>query len=181
MNQHRDNALTRSLPPIPSRRDVLRGLAGAGLGFGAARLPAIVAARKPRKKGKKARPNAFGCLDVGDRCRNASQCCSGICQGKNGKRRCKAHDAGGCEADTRPAICNVASGACTTSLGQPGRCATTTGKAGYCHDDLLCFACRTDADCPARTNAGPRAACIRCADCPETGGLACAVFDGSLG
>lgn len=178
MNRHRADLSNRSLTQAPSRRDLLRGLAGAGLGFGAARLPAIVAARKPRKKAK---PNAFGCLDVGDRCRNARQCCSGICQGKNGKRRCKTHDAGGCKPDTRPAICNVTPGECTTSLGQPGRCATTTGKAGYCHDDLVCFACRTDADCPARTNAGPRAACIRCADCPETGGLACAVFDGSLG
>lgn len=32
-----------------------------------------------------------------------------------------------------------------------------------------------------QTNAGPRAACIRCADCLETDSLACAVFDGTLG
>ena len=137
--------------------------------------------RKPRKNRQRLERNQFGCVDVGGVCRDASHCCSGICEGKKRKRRCRPHDAGGCEVEAQPAICTGVFGACTTSAGLPGRCATTTGKAGYCHDDILCFACKTDLDCPAMTNAGPGAACVRCADCPETGGLACAVFDGSLG
>ncbi len=48
-------ALTRSLTAAPSRRDVLRGLAGAGLGLGAARWPNRAAAKKgkPKPKSKK--------------------------------------------------------------------------------------------------------------------------------
>jgi hypothetical protein len=55
--------------------------------------------RKPRKrKQRAAAPNAFGCIDVGDLCQNDGQCCSGICDGKKGKRTCRAHDAGTCTA-----------------------------------------------------------------------------------
>src|SRR5215217_6836958 len=45
--------MTQALGRLPSRRDVLRSLAGAGLGLGALRLPGIAAAKKKRKKRKK--------------------------------------------------------------------------------------------------------------------------------
>ncbi|MGH2617078.1 MAG: hypothetical protein ACRDJC_17740, partial [Thermomicrobiales bacterium] len=102
MDQHRLTVVTRTLTSLPSRRDVLRGLFGAGLGLAAIRLPNVAAAKKKRRKVKKARPNAFGCLEVGDPCKTADQCCSGICQGKKPKKgkkdksKCIAHNVGEC-------------------------------------------------------------------------------------
>jgi hypothetical protein len=162
VNKNRFDSLTRSSGGVPSRRILLRGLAGAGLGLGVARLPQAVAAKKRRKQ--KVKFNAFGCVDVGKSCRNASQCCSGICEGKRGKRKCRAHDGGtGC----RPGLIEDGCGgdvdvACTTSTGQVGICNTTTGNAEYC---IAIGAgggdCKKDADC--RLLCGTDAAsCIRC-------------------
>jgi hypothetical protein len=163
VNQNRFDGLTRSLTSVPSRRDVLRGLAAAVVGVGAARVPGVVAARKTRKP-KSPKPNEFGCLDVGDRCKTAGQCCSGICKGKRGKRRCRAHDSGGCKAGKYPTVCGGMDVACTTSRGKPGLCVTTTGNAGYCMATSLPYACRTDSDCRSTPGGilGPRAACYRC-------------------
>ncbi len=103
--------MTRALGRIPSRRDVLRSLAGAGIGISALGLPGIVDAKKHRKKkGKKKRKtepqpqlpplvfNQFGCIEVGQPCRGDSAlCCSGICQGAAPNRR-----AAGCQPLRRP-------------------------------------------------------------------------------
>ncbi|MGH2615127.1 MAG: hypothetical protein ACRDJC_07805 [Thermomicrobiales bacterium] len=48
MNQNHVAVVTRSFTRFPSRRDVLRGLAGAGFGLGAVQLPDAVAAKKKR-------------------------------------------------------------------------------------------------------------------------------------
>src|SRR5262245_47150653 len=82
--------LTRALAAAASRRRLLCGFAVFGLVAGPA---SDVATAKKRKK-KRVKRNAFGCVNVGDFCQNANQCCSGICQGKKGKKRCQAHDAG---------------------------------------------------------------------------------------
>ena len=54
MDTKRNDAITRSLTVLPSRRDVLPGLAGAGLGLAALlgwpRGESDVAAKKKRKK-----------------------------------------------------------------------------------------------------------------------------------
>jgi hypothetical protein len=181
VDHNRFTVSIRSVSGVPSRRDLLRGLAGAGLGLGATRLPHVAAAKKKRRsKKQKARPNAFGCLSVGVACKNADQCCSGICEGKNGKRSCRAHDTGGCKPGVRDTTC-AASGTdmpCTTSAGaREGRCNTTTGNAGYCAVTRDCFECRTDMEC--QEFCGPGAACIPCADCPDTGGTSCATADGT--
>ena len=52
VDQHRLATLTRTLTSIPSRRDELRGLLGAGIGFGAHRLSDTTKAKKKRKKKK---------------------------------------------------------------------------------------------------------------------------------
>jgi hypothetical protein len=176
VDEHRMFALTRSLTSVPSRRDVLRGLAGIGLGLGVVRFPGAAEAKSKKRrknKAKKPRPNQYGCLSVGARCKNADQCCSGICEGK----KCRAHDTGACAAGTHPAGCGGASTvSCTTSLGKAGVCGTTTGKAGYCFASGQCFACTTDAECQVAEDGkyGPRAACVRCAlECATTGGTAC--------
>jgi hypothetical protein len=181
MDQSRFDALTRVLSDVFSRRRVLRGVAAAGLGLAAARRHEFAHANKKRVSSpKKQKPNAFGCLSVGDACRRAGQCCSGLCQGKKGRRKCRAHDTGNCLAGEHPGECLGANVACITSLGKQGVCATTTGNAAYCTSSFIeCFNCKTDADCQAVDGGalGPRAACIRCADCGEINGTACAAPD----
>ncbi len=50
MNQTRFDALRRTLTSLPSRRDVVLSLAGAGFGLGALALPDITEAKKKRRK-----------------------------------------------------------------------------------------------------------------------------------
>ena len=178
MDENRFAVATQSLTSVPSRRDVLRGLAGAALGLGVARLPDPVAAKKnrKRKKPKPPRPNAYGCLNVGAACRNAEQCCSGVCEGKT----CRAHQEG---------ICRVDYDLCTTGAahvcGVDGNgdlrcvCVLTTGNAPFCGDfssPTACRDCSKDTDCEEEFGAG--AACVVnrgiCeGNCAETGGTAC--------
>ena len=128
-----------------------------------------------KKSGRSPKANAFGCLNVGQRCRgNDTLCCSGICEGmqpKHGKKdksRCAAHDTGGCLAAQGEAF-RTDSGetaACTTATGQTGVCGKTTGNAGFCAATIACADCRKDADC--RDTFGSRAACVVCAECNGT-------------
>jgi hypothetical protein len=164
----RFDRLTRTASAMFSRR----GMAST-LGLAAIALSGSAAAKKKRKKKKKITRNSFGCVDVGKFCKNAGQCCSGICQGKKGKKRCQAHDTGivlngggGCTV----AQDSCGAGAdtfCTTSAGEEGRCFRTTGNAGYCIASGDCFPCTKDADCVPFC--GPGAACIAC----DTSGTDC--------
>lgn len=152
--ENRFERMMRVLTAIPSRRDVLRGLTGMGLGLTAARLPAGADARKKRKgTKKKPRPNRFGCFGVGDRCKRADQCCSGICDGKKGKRRCRAHDTGTCKQGG-PEICSIdPPPALTCNNGAECRCFRTTAGSIACakfiNRELNCADCARDADCAA--------------------------------
>jgi hypothetical protein len=160
MNQHRVPTLSRSLASIPSRRDVLRGLVGAVFGLGVGRVPDFAEAKKKKgkkKRPKKAKPNAYACLSVGVECKNAGQCCSGICQGK----KCRAHDTGTCGQDLQ--------GWCLVGAAEDGarhicnnnqlcRCHRTTAGSVFCADffpsddpgvDPRCVDCQKDADCLA--------------------------------
>jgi hypothetical protein len=155
-----------------SRRGLWGIATGAALGA-VARLPITADAKKKRKRKKtpKLKLNAFGCVNVGGFCKNGGQCCSGICQGKKGKKKCQAHDASTCVVGQISTECGAAEDvACTTSSGGEGTCTTTTGNAAYCFADGDCFPCKKDADCQAFC--GPQAACIPCVDdCAE--GSAC--------
>ena len=95
MDQTSFNVVTRILSHLPTRRAVLRGLAGAGLGFNSLRLSQAVEAKKKHKKRNKrtkhtkTQPvlNQYGCLDVGQPCKgDSTRCCSGICAGKKPKK-----------------------------------------------------------------------------------------------
>jgi hypothetical protein len=175
---HRFVILPRAMTGYPSRRNVLRGLVGAGLGLGGARLPEGTAARKKRKR--KVRRNAFGCVNVGDSCKNARQCCSGICKGKQGRKTCRAHNVDVCRAGQREDSCGGATAPCAANGIPGGFCATTTGNAGYCRGDITCSPCTKDVECVSACGVsacGVSAACIRCeAGCPDTGGTACVGF-----
>jgi hypothetical protein len=136
----------------PSRRDVLRGLAGVGLAAGLVPHRDPASAGKSRNRGKKPKPNQYGCLSYGKACKRAGQCCSGICDGKKGRKKCRAHDAGTCEQggldycasiNGQQTLCNNA-GLCA--------CMRTTGDSNACVSLLSpseCADCKTDADCEA--------------------------------
>jgi hypothetical protein len=162
VDSDRFDLLTRAVPAILSRRS----LAGA-LGLGTLALPILAEARKKHKKRKKIKRNAFGCVNVGGLCRRSGQCCSGICQGKKGKKKCQPHDSGACQAGQIDIYC--AGGThfpCTTSNGLPGSCYTTTGQAGYCAYAVgICVTptCANDADC--RADFGDSGACVVCPNC----------------
>jgi hypothetical protein len=143
MNQHSIPALARVLTFIPSRRDVLRSLAGAAVGLTVLHAPDTGEAKKNRKhkpRKPKLRRNEFGCVDVGGNCLgNSANCCSGICEGKKPKKGkkdssvCVAHDTAGiCFADTDTSTvgmnvpCHADNDLCF--------CVRTTGNAGFCGD-----------------------------------------------
>jgi hypothetical protein len=156
MDFERFDLLTRSVSTLLSRR-VLAGV----LGVAACTFPSVSEAKKHERARKKKRVkfNDFGCVNVGNACKNGSQCCSGICQGKRGKKRCRAHDASTCAGQDS---CAGETTMCTTTDGVAGACFVTTGNAAHCSASGLCFACKTDADCAPICGAG--AACIVCED-----------------
>ncbi len=142
----------------------------AGLG-GASPFSADTAEGKNRKrrKRKKPKPNDFGCLNVGQACGGQdSRCCSGICagkkpkKGKNDKRRCVAHNVGGCTLDR--SVCFIPTptvALCSTTA----LCMTTTGNAPFCAENkdfnqqVNCHPCGKDTDCEA-LGFGAGAACV---------------------
>lgn len=165
MDHGRFDQITRFVAKSLSRRT----LAGA---LGLAPLGLASVARGKKKNKKKAKKNEFGCVDVGKFCKNAGQCCSGICEGKKDKKKCQAHNESTCVNGQSEVGCGGTTVQCKTPSGDDGQCNTTTGKAGYCTADGNCFACRKDADCIAQC--GANAACIRCpTNCAVSGGFAC--------
>jgi hypothetical protein len=186
MDQHRFDDLTRSLSGIPTRRRVVGGALAIWVGSILTAPGSFTEARKKRKRKRQrqtlGKPNAFGCINVGDFCASADQCCSGICDGPPRSRTCRAHDSGTCQPGIHPSGCGGTEVACTTSLGKPGRCGTTTGNAGYCLNAGECYACKTDRDCQTAAGGvlGPQAACGPCATCTSTGGTMCFFLTGDI-
>ena len=163
MDRDRFDHLARSLATLLTRRR----LAGV-FGLGALALPGLIGAKKrhKQKRKKKIKRNDFGCVNVGKFCKRNGQCCSGICRGKKSKKKCKAHDTGGCQAALHEADCGGVDVPCVTSTGEEGVCDATTGKAPYCTRRGDCFACSKDADCAPFC--GPQGACIICSGCGST-------------
>lgn len=179
MDHDRFDQFARALSHGPSRRTLagFLGLGALGLAGGGQIEHAWGKKKKHKKKVKK---NTFGCVDAGKYCKNAGQCCSGICKGKKGKKKCQAHGESTCTGDQAATGCGGPTAVCQTPSGDTGDCRTTTGNAGYCVGAGRCQACTKDADCVARC--GADAACIQCTTCGETGGTACAgPEDGSCG
>jgi hypothetical protein len=166
MDGSRFDKLTRSLARVSDRRRIFAGAATGLLAHVGPGLSRAAGARQ--RKGKKRKRqvlafNEFGCVNVGGTCRGKnSVCCSGRCQGSKPKpgmpdrRRCVAHDTGGCTKTDR--VCP--SVPCTTSIGHAGGCATTTGNAPYCADVVTTIPCNKDADC--EQYCGSLAACHVC-------------------
>ena len=190
MDAGRFDTLVRSLSSAGSRRTILGTVMAGSLGMvGIARTEA----KKAKRKKKPLPFNAFGCLNVGAKCRGkAALCCSGICQGKkpkNGKKdksKCVAHNTGNC---TPPRDVCLTNSITVSECDSGGICTATTGKAAFCASftgggAASCRACRTDPDCEALGFA-PGSACViltggacnapgsNCAGVNDSSGTAC--------
>jgi hypothetical protein len=168
MDDRRFDALARSLTRTSERRSLLRGVAATTLALAVTRISGVsgtVAARHKKKHKKKTKlvRNAFGCVDVGGKCRgNDANCCSGICQGKKPKKgkpdksHCVAHNVLGCQVDQD--ACVEFPAPCGTN----GFCYRTTGNASFCGGGggSCVVECSNDADCAESW--GPGSACIVC-------------------
>lgn len=151
MDGSRFDGFTRSL--TASRRSLVAGaLAHAGGWLSANSIDARRKRKHKKKKHKpKAEPNEYGCLEVGDPCSNADQCCSSICEGKQGKQTCRAHETGTCKQDG-PQICVIDPPlALTCNNDDTCRCFGTTAGSIACtrHQVESCANCQKDADCAA--------------------------------
>lgn len=168
-----------------TRRTALGAMLG-GVGAGHA-LDGEAKNRNKRRKRRKRKnqnqnkntavANAFGCLNVGDRCDDTDlQCCSGVCQkepggkGKSQQSFCVAHGEGSCRADQDACVNGDAS---ANQYDVNGICFRTTGQAGFCGrgESGDCFTCRTDVECEALS--GPGSACVVCSECEAAGGTGC--------
>src|SRR4051794_24025738 len=128
MDAGRFDVLTRSLAVFPSRRDVLRGLAGGGLGFSIVRPPDGTEAKHKRKKKQKKEtpqtpsPPATTCTP---------RCGRKVC----GDDRCGG-SCGSCAAGQ-----SCISGTCCTpepvATTCAGRCGTVT-TIKTCHQPVAC-------------------------------------------
>jgi hypothetical protein len=145
-----------------SRRALLAAVLAATIGQRFAFTSDARKKGKRKKKEKKVKPNEFGCLEIGDPCQNAGQCCSGVCDGKKGKRNCRAHGTGTCEQGA-PGFCEAGvSGICDNATNC--FCSRTTAGSNFCGDILFasgtnCADCKKDADCEAQ-GFPPGSACV---------------------
>jgi hypothetical protein len=137
------DAVVQRASLVSSRRLLLTGVAGSALGALAVTLGFAGAGA-----------THFPCRHVGNRCKRASQCCSGICK----RHKCRAHDTDICKAgqDTcasGPISCGDDSAICF--------CLVTTGKASFCAlNNATPSTCTRDEECV--TAKGEGAACIVC-------------------
>lgn len=145
-SQHFDE-LMRTL--AQSRRSLVAGALTAAAGLLGIQA-ATARRRKPRKP--RAQPNEFGCVDAGKPCQNNGSCCSGVCKGKKGRKRCQAHHTGTCKQggaghclESSVETCNDRTDcACVRTTSGSDVCVQTAPSGfDYCAD------CARDTDCEA--------------------------------
>jgi hypothetical protein len=147
MDERLFDALARSFATPRPRRSALRFLTGGALAgiLGGRRLADVKAA-----KGR--------CKRIGKPCKRSRQCCSGICSGRKGRKKCREHDVGTCPAGSNSCELGVRI-ACNGD--ESCGCFGTRGGGRFCGNGELfaCVACTRDAECTAR-GFPPGSACI---------------------
>jgi hypothetical protein len=116
MDQHHPPAWTHLVTTRPSRRDILRGLAGAGLGLGKVRWPSPVEAKKKLKRKKK-------CAKAGQTSKKKKRCCRGLVKDATGR----------CAQPCTPTSCTATS-LCVDRVCQP---CDVCQPAGACRHDTV--------------------------------------------
>lgn len=166
------------------RRSLLGGSLALATGWlGVSAIDAKKKRKHKKRKAKKAKPNEFGCLELGDPCQSEDQCCSGICEGKKGKKTCRAHDTGTCD-QTAVGYCEAENPNLTVCNGGNCLCFATTAGSNVCTNNVTCTDCKRDADClalgfPRGSACAPVGGDLACdVLCPETG-MACIAPCGS--
>jgi hypothetical protein len=146
LDHTRFDDLTRLLASDASRRSIVCGLGAAALGFslGIATVREVAAGKKN-----------------GKRCKKAKDCCSGTCQGKKGKKKCK--NTAGARGCTIEDVCGAAI-QCPDVPGEASCVVTRVGKPFWTNLGE-CVACDSDADCAVLA---PGAKCV---DCPDECGV----------
>lgn len=151
MDQHRFDALLMRLTKEPrSRRLALRlvvstVLAGA-LAGGGARLAAAA------------------CKQNGRPCDGGNQCCSGVCRGKRGRKKCRpAPGQGSCTIAKDTCKVGGVVGACASGGGEGCACLRRPSGAAFCAD-LTTIDCLPCAQCPTGTTCvrAPFNSCSTC-------------------
>ena len=143
--------LARTFGQFRSRRQALRGPAGAALGGLLARFRADGAGAQG------------ACLENGQRCGGErGTWCSGLCKRKSGSRRKL------CQPAVGQGTCTVEQDGCvdgSTCNGDPinCRCSITTRGHSFCRSGSVCMACKQDAECEGAM--GPGSKCVRCPGC----------------
>jgi hypothetical protein len=146
MDQHFFSTWTRSLRGVPSRRDVVRSLAGAGLGLGALRL-SDAASAKNKKKGKKKRKKKVqqrctpNCTDR--TCGNDG--CGGSCGACGTNQVCRGGTC--CVPESRGATCAGRCGTRINNCGQPVACATCAAGQTCLSNGSCAIVCAGQPDC----------------------------------
>lgn len=147
MDQPRVDQLARHLAAGSSRRRALRVLAAGALG------PLLGFAGEPAK--------AEACLRDGKVCKRGSQCCSGRCQGKQGKKKCR-RVAGASICTIRDDVCAKPFDGSVVDCGVgPLACdchVTAAGRAFCADSNQTGVGCETDVECVAAIGEG--AACV---------------------
>ena len=167
MDQHHFDTLTRSLTSVPSRRTLLRSLAGLGLGLGVARLPQAAAAKKKRKQHKKqhekqhtkqtapetANTDQARLAAAGGPCGPCQKRKRGTCLPKPDGTPCEG---GICQDGVcAPSTCeNTCAGCCYDGQCYPGNTNATCGQ-----DGAVCVSCAGDEICTAEGVCGPPSTC----------------------
>ena len=154
MDADRFDRIAKTLAASGSRRRVLGGLLGGALGlFG----PLVQ---------ERAAAGHFGCKHVGRSCTRRRECCSGICQGPRGRKSCRAHGTGTCQAGQNS--CEGASVSCNGN--SSCFCQVTTGNAAFCGTSpQSCVPCKRDKDCVEEFGFAAGSACGVCAGCSSIG------------
>jgi hypothetical protein len=153
MDQERFDRLTRRLSRVSSRRVALQSLAGVVLAGGLARFGLAEANAQDA--------TAARCLGEGKKCKRGNQCCSGLCQGKKDKKRCRRAPG--------QSICTVRDDICSKPLDEEGvdcgvgslscTCMVTAAGHAFCSNgNQSTVRCATDVECVAAIGAG--AACV---------------------
>jgi len=157
MDGTRFDDMTKRLTETGTRRRLLGGFAGGALaGFLALAAGDEVGAQEAAGRA------AERCLREKQACKRGNQCCSGLCKGKRGKKKCRrAPGQGTCTTDRD--ICRVGEprGICTKGANQCGCLITTRGTA-FCAGVGVATVCATDADCVAAFDV-PNLVCARTA------------------